>query len=62
MQIVNNTDETLTLEPGEGMSLPVSTIRQFESKPYRVVVDSQGEVVDAEQLINPTEARIEADQ
>lgn len=53
VQFVNNTDETITLAPGEGMSLPYSTARRYEGDVYRVVAERQGDVVDADELQSP---------
>lgn len=39
-QFVNNTDERIVLEPGEGVS-GSATIHQYESAVYRLILDEK---------------------
>jgi len=40
MQIVNDTDETITLEPREALTIWRATEHQFEGDTYRIEIES----------------------
>lgn len=52
MQLVNDSDETITLAPGEALTFD-STVRKFEDVPYRVTINGHTTVLDADGLTSP---------
>lgn len=52
MNFINNTNETITLEPGEGVTGSKVTVHSYEGKPYQLVMDTSPEVMDASNLPN----------
>ena len=49
MQLVNDTEDTIVLDPGEAITF-TSTVRNFEGSVYRVSVDRVSERMDKEEL------------
>jgi len=58
MKFVNNTDETIVLRPGEGIS-GGTTVREFHGTIYRMEVDRVSDgPKDASEFTNPVEREI----
>lgn len=50
MQFVNNTDEPITLEPGEGVT-GTTSVHSFNGKSYRLQLDARAQKVQTHELI-----------
>ena len=51
MQLVNDTEDTIVLDPGEAITFN-STLHRFENDLYRVTINGRVEVKDLEDLMN----------